>query len=430
METASAEAGAGGAGSELRERPRIRPLEAIPITRGKRFRIFDPRGISDRTMEVSPDVLFAILHFDGTRTREQVVELYRLRFGRTLAAGEVKEIIAALEECLFLEGPAFQAHVQRLVERFRAAGVRRATHAGSAYEADGRDLDGKFREMFRENGGEPPAPDTSRPPLRGLVAPHIDIRRGKETYVSAYRALSASSPPPDLFVILGTAHAGGGEAYTATTLDFETPLGPARVDKEFLGALESRYGTERLYADELTHATEHSIELQVVFLRWLYREEEKFRIVPILCGSFAPLYESGTSPAKEGNTRKFVAALRETLAAAEGQGRHVCLLASADLAHIGERFGHADPVTPRLQGKMERADLEMLDFARKLDPEGFFRFIDKEDDRRNICGAAAIYTMLAAGGASSCELLHYGQSVESDEDGPNAVVTFAAMALR
>jgi len=417
------------AGAE--ERPKIRPLEAVPVARGKRFRIFDPRGVSDRTMEVSPDVLFAILHFDGTRTSEQVAELYRQRFERSLSTKQMDEITSALEECLFLEGPAFQAHAQRLAERFRAGGVRRAVHAGSAYEADGRDLDRKIRAMFEEEGG-PGLPDSGKklPPLKALVAPHIDVRRGGRTYAHAYKALGESSGEGGTFVILGTAHSGSGAAYTATTLDFETPFGTAPVDKAFLDELASRYGRARLYADELTHASEHSIEFQAVFLKWLYREKGRIHIVPILCGSLAPLYESGKSPAETEETREFLAALRETLAGARKAGKQVCLVVSADLSHIGARFGHADPVTPRLQKKMERVDLSMLKFARELDAEGFYRFIMDEDDRRNICGAAAIYTALAAGGATSCELLHYGQAVESGEEGPNAVVTFAAMALR
>jgi predicted class III extradiol MEMO1 family dioxygenase len=71
----------------------------------------------------------------------------------------------------------------------------------------------------------------------------------------------------------------------------------------------------------------------------------------------------------------------------------------------------------------------MLAEVRKIDPEGFFGFIQNEQDQRNVCGLTPIYTMLhmlkyAEGVTRSAQLLKY--DVASD---PQGAVTFASLAF-
>ena len=87
--------------------------------------------------------------------------------------------------------------------------------------------------------------------MRGLLAPHIDFHRGGPTYAWAYREVIERSDA-DLFVILGTCHAGMADPFAATLKPFDTPLGPAPVDRDFFEALERRYGGG-LLASEAAH---------------------------------------------------------------------------------------------------------------------------------------------------------------------------------
>src|SRR5207247_3277549 len=70
-----------------------------------------------------------------------------------------------------------------------------------------------------------------------IFAPHIDFHRGGPVYGWAYRALLERSDA-DLFVILGTCHAGMGDPFAVTLKPYE--IGRAscreRVDKRVGGS--------------------------------------------------------------------------------------------------------------------------------------------------------------------------------------------------
>ena len=101
------------------------------------------------------------------------------------------------------------------------------------------------------------------------------------------RAASFSSNHASLFVIIGTSH-HSTHRYTATRKHFQTPLGITPTDHDYLDRLARHYGAG-LFEDEwLAHFPEHSIELEVVFLQYLYERIRPIRIVPIVVGSLVP----------------------------------------------------------------------------------------------------------------------------------------------
>ena len=168
------------------------------------------------------------------------------------------------------------------------------------------------------------------------MAPHIDLRLGGSTYTHAYREL-AESEPPDLFVILGTGHMGLPELFSVSSKDFETPLGTAVLDRDFLGLLREQC-QEPLFGEDLTHRSEHTIEFQIVFLQHLF-PRQAIRILPLLC-SFSYL-ELCTSPYSERTRPLFWMFIEGVRKAEEQSGKRVCWIASVDLAHIGPRYGDA-----------------------------------------------------------------------------------------
>ena len=48
----------------------------------------------------------------------------------------------------------------------------------------------------------------------------------------------------------------------------------------------------------MAHLPEHSIELEVVLLQYLYEGKRPFRIVPLVVGSFHDCVDSGTEPSR------------------------------------------------------------------------------------------------------------------------------------
>ena len=274
--------------------------------------------------------------------------------------------------------------------------------------------------------------------LRGLIAPHIDHVRGQKSYAAAYAALGRSLAPclsegADLFILLGTAHAETSERFALTRKDFETPLGRAKTDAGIVDALAKASGRDPsggasgrdLFADEFVHRAEHSIELELVFVQHLCQKAKRdFRIVPVLCGNCHEAMEEGKSPAELPGVKAFIDALRDVLASAKGRA---VVIAGADLAHVGPRFGTPEKVTPARLGDVERADRASLAFVEKGDADAFAGHVALDGNARNICGVGPIWTALKALEPCAATLLGYEQWVE--EDGGSSV-TFAACTIQ
>lgn len=274
--------------------------------------------------------------------------------------------------------------------------------AGSVYPAEPsalrRALDGWL--------GLPAAPHPPGRPTRLLVAPHIDFPRGARCWAAAYRALSTGA---DLFVVLGTAHAGPPRLFSLTRRDQQTPLGLVPTDAAALEAILREVGARELLADEAAWEGEHSVELQLVALRHLVRRP--FTVLPVLCSAISHLEDPAPF------TARFLGALDRAVA-----GRRVCFVASADLAHVGPQYGDERPPTTAEASRLEARDRETLGFVERGDAAGFHRDALRDDARRRLCGLAPLYAALRASGTGA-RLLHY----ERWTDGVDSV-SFAAMA--
>src|SRR5581483_5511317 len=112
------------------------------------------------------------------------------------------------------------------------------------------------------------------------------------------------------------------------------------TDPEYVDRLEAEYGPG-LFEDELAHLPEHSIELEVVFLQYLYEGKRSFRIVPLVVGPFEDAVRAGCSPGSKDDIAAMVRALRQAEAETPDP---ICYIISGDLAHIGPKFGDAEPV--------------------------------------------------------------------------------------
>ena len=409
--------------------PSIRhTIQPIPVTHeGKQMvLLLDAAGESPHRLLVSPEVFLVAQLLDGTRDALDVQAEYLRQAGTMLFTETLQQITGSLNEALFLKSPTYEEHSRKLREKrareeeeFRNSPTRKAKLAGQGYPAEAEELRSFLKSFFTDPRGPGLAGDERAGKCRAVVVPHIDLRRGGTTYARAYKAL-AESEGPELFVVLGVAHAGGEVLFTLTEKDFETPLGLIETDKEAVDALKEAGDGDELFAEEFTHRDEHSVEFQALFLRYIFGE--RARMVPVLCGSFHKFFIEDKDPMEEGRVRNFVEALTEV-----AQTRRACLIASADLSHVGYRFGHAQPLTPELLGKVEEEDREMLAHVEGLDGGAFFSHVAREKDRRNICGFVPIYLLLQASGAESCEFLEYAQSPEEETQ---SVVSYASLVLR
>jgi len=395
-------------------RPRLRPLEALPLNDGNGLAIsvHDPSGLSHVALSMSAPALQLLALMDGSHSVADIQERFLVAVGQPVSIETIEKLIEHLEEARFLEGDRFESHYAALLANYRSGGVRPMPHAADLGIDDSGSV---FGEILAE------AANAAIPGVvRGVVAPHLDYKRGRPCYGAAYASL-CDRVAPDRVVILGTNHFGRSRSVVATGNDFETPLGRTTVDRAFLEKLEETCGDLRRF--ELDHMREHSVELQVAFVQYLFGAES-ITIVPFLCPD--PCGPTGTAPADgEGvDLERFARALREAIH--QDKGRDTLIIAGADMSHVGPAFGddHAldDDRLERVRGR----DRQSLDWLEVNNPSAFVSCIAEGGNPTSVCSAGCMYAIRSILHDATAHVLRYHQAV--DPQGQSCV-TCAAVAF-
>jgi AmmeMemoRadiSam system protein B len=404
--------------------PKLRAINIFPIQNSGKTTLClqDPQNISEKALFLSPPLYFIVSLFDGQHSIRDIQAEYMRKFGELLYTEKLQEIVSQLDDALFLEGERFQEALRQKERDFRKASSREAIFSGKSYEADPDRLRAQLEGYFEGIGGSGPfGVKEGENGLKGVIVPHIDFQRGGVCYAFGHREIREKSSS-NCFIIFGTAHTPMENPFCLTRKDFVTPLGSLKVDRELMDAVQSRCPVD-LFKDEGVQRSEHSIEFQCVFLRYLYPEPNPLKIVPILSGSFHEAIDRGVSPMELNPIRQFIDALKE---AVSFLGREVCYIASADLAHMGFQFGDREGIHEYDLRVLSQEDHEMLGYAERMDGEGFFNSISREKDRRRICGLSSIYSMLKVLDANEGRLLKYDQAFTPET---RSVVSFASLAF-
>ncbi|HEY3817854.1 MAG TPA: AmmeMemoRadiSam system protein B [Polyangiaceae bacterium] len=411
---------------DARSRPALRPVESIVVPdreHGKVLVLRDTQGVTDANAVLPPALVPIVSRMTGRLTCAEIAAEASKELGGELPVDVVVRLAAELERGFFLQGPLFRDARARVERDFAEATVRAATHAGGAYHGDEAKLRKYIEEscLARSNGGG--ARRANGAAMVGLVAPHIDPWRGAVGYGHAYGALAAALPAEaDTFVLFGTSHAPMGAPFALCRKAFATPLGDVPAATESIDALAACADGFDPYADQFNHKREHSLEFQVVFLKHLLGERP-FRIVPVLAGLGAQQV-SGEDPAKNANVARFVGGVRELVEARPGR---VVVVAGADLAHVGPRFGDDQAYDAAQRAALEGVDRGSLDRAAAVDGPAFWEHVVRDLDDRRVCGLGPIWSLLQSlSGGAEGRLLHYEQTVDA-EDG--SIVSHAAMGF-
>jgi MEMO1 family protein len=407
------------------EKPRIRPVEVFPIEHQGQTLIClrDPGGMAPEPVMLGMGAYFLLTLFDGSHSALDLQAAFTKRFGETIPLEKVEELITVLDRAHFLDSPAYAERVKQVREEFDRRPERAAIHAGLCYESDPAKLREEIRRFFEPPAGPGPvATSGAGAPLTGLIAPHIDPRRGGAAYAHAYAEL-VRREPPELVVILGTSHYGTGpELFTGTRKNYSTPLGALETDRGFVERLAARYTAGDLFADELLHRTEHSIEFQALFLAWALGARN-YAVVPILVSSFHEMLAGNVTPANDRRVGAFLDSLRTEL---EDDGRRTLIVAGVDFAHVGKKFGDEFSVDDGVVEWVRRDDLALIETITRGDPAAFFTDLAKDRDRRRICGFAPMYTQLELLRGHPGRLLKYDIALEPQT---GSAVTFASLAI-
>jgi AmmeMemoRadiSam system protein B len=155
--------------------------------------------------------------------------------------------------------------------------VRRPAVSGMFYAGTAKELQEQIEWCYKHELGPGAIPQVNNKGLReivAIVAPHAGYFYSGPVAAHAYKEL-AEDGIFDTAVILGPNHTGYGYPVSLWSgAAWSTPFGEIEINKELARGLLG----EVIKADEDAHIHEHSIEVQVPWLQYLY---EKVKIVPI-----------------------------------------------------------------------------------------------------------------------------------------------------
>ena len=279
--------------------------------------------------------------------------------------------------------------------------VRRPVVASQFYEGDAEALKVQITDCFLHNLGPQKLPEINKHSypraIVGLICPHAGYIYSGPVAASAFFEL-AQDGKPDTVVLLGPNHTGFGSGLSIMREGtWRTPLGDVEVDTELADAI--LHETRILDVDEIAHRYEHSIEVQLPFLQFLYSGD--FKIVPIcfLMQDFESAVEVGR-------------ALTEAL-----DQSNAIVIASSDMTHYESAKAAA------------AKDQTALKAVTALDAKGFYDTVEKLNI--TACGYAPITALLtyANGVCAKATLLNYRNSGDVSGD-HSSVVGYAAVSFK
>ncbi|PIO05936.1 hypothetical protein COT29_03445 [Candidatus Micrarchaeota archaeon CG08_land_8_20_14_0_20_59_11] len=256
--------------------------------------------------------------------------------------------------------------------------MREPAVAGAFYPGDREEI-GELLGAFRD-GATAPKKKTD-----AVVAPHAGWIYSGATAMHSFLALEKKKT----YVVLSPNHTGMGAPVALSAEDWETPLGTVRND----GALVKELG---LPISEAAHQREHSVEVQLPFLQYLFGD---FSFVPIT------MMDQSLEAART---------VAERLAASK---RDFAVIASSDFTHY----------EPARQAKEK--DMKVIDAILRMDAAAFYEKL--RATRATACGfgpIAAAMLWAKKKGRKKGELLAFSNSGDVSGDYA-AVVDYASIAF-
>lgn len=254
--------------------------------------------------------------------------------------------------------------------------------AGSFYPLERTALVSQIENCFLHKLGPGRLPKLQEKGERKIVSaisPHAGYMYSGPVAANLYSAL-ASDGIPDTVVILGPNHYGVGTGVSAMVEGlWQTPLGEVEIDSAV--AKQICKNSDIIDLDDSAHINEHSIEVQLPFLQYVYGN--RFKFVPISM----MMQDAETS-------RNVGESIAESTDRAD-----VLIIASSDMSHY-------EP-----QKQAERKDRLVMNAILKLDEEELQRVVELENI--SMCGCGPVSSAIVAGkhlGAKAAKVVSYQTS--------------------
>jgi AmmeMemoRadiSam system protein B len=400
----------------MNEYPLFRNIMAAPADGegGRMISLYDQENYSDQSLMVSSTAFYLMTLMDGARDIEKIEEEFFGLSGQRVGLDNLRGLVKALDDALFLDNERFKAHKEALRKEFLGLPSRPPAFAGKSYPAQS----GELAEALDASMAGAPQTDPSF--LKAIVVPHIDFRVGGDLMGAGWR--EAADSGAQVYVILGVGHSLTEDFVSCFDKDFDTPLGPMRVNSEFIGRLAENFG-ESVCAQPEAHRSEHSVEFQSLFMARLFAGRPEVTAVPILLSFSETVWETDHPKFNGDRVDRFIQALKKT---ADECDSKVVYVASVDFSHVGRRFGDRQALDDPELSRIESDDMKLIRRIQEADLPGFMQDIQTVNGVNKVCGFPALFAMMKVTGTAKGRLLGYRQNVEGDMEN---VVTFAAMTI-
>ena len=277
--------------------------------------------------------------------------------------------------------------------------IREPVVAGQFYPEDRETCLAEIRACLPTQVPQEGVPES----LVGGLVPHAGWTFSGALAALVFSTIKRQRANVDTFVIFGAAHGYFGAQPVLDGSDaWDTPLGRTHLDEAWREAVCAS-GTA--VVDSSAHRHEHSIEVQVPFIQFLFPEA---RLLPIIVPANDSAMRLGAAVAE---------AFRAGRALKAGHASHpqsLVFLGSTDLTHYGPRYGFT-PMgvgSEALHWASEVNDRQFIELALALEPE---RLLANALENGNACGPGAAAATLAAAqrlGAQKGVLLAHTNSNE------------------
>lgn len=390
-------------------------VEIIPVNQnGESFIYFhDQLGYTapDFAVPYSAQTIFSLL--DGNRSVQDIMNFST----NGITKEQVLKYVQFLDENALLNSEYFKTHSESVEARYESSDIHHSNTVGISYPEDPAELTSFLNEAF-EKLESTKAVDSAK----ALYAPHIDPRVGLNSYVKAFSAIK--NLKPKRVVILATSHYSGiypdfyeEHPFVISGKNFRMINGEVQADRESINELKQRLQREDdqlkygVSFHDRAHRIEHSIELHLLYLNHLWQHD--FKIIPILVGSLDEMfYKADGFQGKQ--VQNFSSLLQEFF----GQDEETFFLISGDLAHIGRKFGDAQPAAEMVD-EIREFDNNFLNAGAKSDADAMLSLMKNEYDPYRICGYPPLFTFLKTFPALKGEILTY--DIWNEEERESAV---------
>jgi AmmeMemoRadiSam system protein B len=273
---------------------------------------------------------------------------------------------------------------------------RQSPIAGSWYEGTEDGLRDQIKGLLLDKKygpGRDPLVDTEQKiqdeSIIGIISPHAGYVYSGSTAAHGFSKMYEGRSKIDTAIVLGPNHQGIGPRVSIhPSGKWKFPLGSVDVDGELVEFAENwDFGALKgnIEIETSAHIREHSIDIQIPFLQYLYGND--IRIFPIC------LADQSLRPVAEVLSDFLLAVFNEF------PEKRIIVVASSDFSHEYD------------YDKLTKNDQNMIQLIKQLDVEDAERY--RTENGVTMCGYGPIYTLLRLAekvGSPSVEKLQYTNS--------------------